>query len=374
MKPAERIRLTSVTGARPQFIKASMVSRALEKAGIGERLLHTGQHYDEEMSAVFFKELGLKEPARNLETGSGTHAVQTAKALAALEEDLIQFRPDAVLVYGDTNGTLAGALAAAKLGLPVFHVEAGLRSFNRDMPEEVNRIVVDRISALLFAPAETAMRNLEKEGLRRNAFLTGDVMCDALKCFKEISRERSKILETLGLAPKSYQLLTIHRPSNADDPRRLGKILDRIAESGIPTVFPVHPRTRKMIPGEDEARYPNIRMTAPAGYLDMLELERHASRVLTDSGGVQKEAYLFKVPCVTLRAETEWEETTRGGWNLLLRNEESFGLLSKDSPRPGRWEPQYGDGRASEKIAAVITDYFSQKKPERRPCAALQEA
>jgi len=349
------MRITSVVGARPQFVKAVMVSGALREHAIEERMVHTGQHYDAHMSKIFFDELNIPEPAVNLGIGSGTHGMQTSAAMQALERDFTKNPADAVLVYGDTNSTLAGALAASKLNIPVFHVEAGLRSFNRAMPEEINRVVSDHVSSLLFAPTEAAVINLKKEGLMEGVFLTGDVMCDALRLFAPAAEKKSGILKRLKIKAGEYQLLTLHRPSNVDEGKRLEKYLEIISDAGIPTVFPVHPRTEREL-GSLCGRFEKwIRFIPPVGYLDMLMLEKNAVRILTDSGGVQKEAYMQKVPCMTLRAETEWVETALAGWNQIA-GEDPRGLkrLLQNPPLPGPWRAFYGEGEAAQRIAEQI--------------------
>ena len=327
------MKVLSVVGARPQFIKAAPVGRALWAAGHTDVLVHTGQHYDENMSAIFFRELAIPEPDYNLEVGSGPHGQQTGEMLIRLEEVMEQERPDRVLVYGDTNSTSAGALAAVKSHIPVAHVEAGLRSSNRAMPEEHNRVLTDHCADLLFCPTQTAVDNLAREGITRGVHLVGDVMYDAVLQFGELARQRSTILHDLGLKPKGYLLATVHRPYNTDDYVRLQSILETFIEIGEPVIFPVHPRTRKRIAGlagtlNLRAGAGDLRLIEPVGYLDMLMLEQNARLILTDSGGVQKEAYFFAVPCVTLRPETEWVETVKAGWNLVAdadRGSASFG-------------------------------------------------
>jgi UDP-GlcNAc3NAcA epimerase len=315
------MKIATVIGARPQFIKAAPVSRALRfmdgGSEVTEILIHTGQHYDTNMSQVFFDELGLASPDYNLGIGSGSHGWQTGQMLAAIEDVLLNKKPDCVLVYGDTNSTLAGALAAAKLHVPVAHVEAGLRSFNRRMPEELNRIVADQLSALLFAPTQTAVSNLAAEGMTCGVHLVGDVMQDALAEHLAAAERRSRILEQLALSPDEYLLVTVHRAENTDSPERLMGICEalRILSVDQRIVWPVHPRTRKLLdPGMVAG---NIGLIEHAGYLDMLMLERSATAILTDSGGIQKEARWLQVPCVTLRDDTEWVETLDGGWNRL---------------------------------------------------------
>jgi UDP-N-acetylglucosamine 2-epimerase len=321
------MKIVTIVGARPQFIKAAPVSRAIrdhnedeKNPRITEVLVHTGQHYDHGMSQIFFDELDISEPNLNLGVGSGTHGWQTGQMLVRIEEVLLTEKPDFVVVYGDTNSTLAGALAAVKLRIPVAHVEAGLRSFNREMPEEHNRVVTDHCSDLLFCPTQRAVDNLAREGVTNGVHLVGDTMYDAVLQCAAIAQKRSTILEDLNLEPKTYLLTTIHRPYNTDIPENLQNILSAFAEIGEVIVFPVHPRTRKKI-AKLEDRFlhdlTNIKMIEPVGYLDMLVLEENARLILTDSGGMQKEAYFFGVPCITLRPETEWLETVEVGWNVL---------------------------------------------------------
>ena len=315
------LKICTVVGARPQFIKAAPVCRAFQAVGnasIEEFLVHTGQHYDAAMSQVFFEQLGIVSPRYNLGVGSGTHGQQTGQMLADIERVLVHEKPDWVLVYGDTNSTLAGALAASKLHIPVAHVEAGLRSFNRGMPEEVNRIVTDHLSDLLFVPTETAVRNLAREGIVAGVHLVGDVMEDATAEYSAAAERNSSVLASLGLRRREYLLVTVHRAENTDNPERLCNIISAIrelAEENV-VIWPVHPRTRKRLNGFEPGGR-NLRLLGPATYLDMIALERNARVVLTDSGGVQKEARWLGVPCVTLRDETEWLETLADGWNQL---------------------------------------------------------
>jgi UDP-N-acetylglucosamine 2-epimerase len=314
------MKVVTVVGARPQFIKSAPVSRELRKVAT-EVLVHTGQHYDDNMSEVFFRDLELPEPDYNLGVGSGPHGVQTGEMLKRIEEVLVKEQPDYVVVYGDTNSTLAGALAAAKLHISVAHVEAGLRSFNRQMPEEINRLVTDHVSTLLFCPTKTAINNLASEGITKGVHLVGDVMYDALCHNIQIAERRSTILEHLKLRPKEYLLATVHRAENTDQPENLNNIVNAFVEltkSGQTVVFPVHPRTRNRLDTFGMNDHSNLLMIDPISYLDMLILEKHARVILTDSGGVQKEAYWLQVPCVTLRNETEWVETVERGWNVLV--------------------------------------------------------
>ncbi|MBI2883676.1 MAG: UDP-N-acetylglucosamine 2-epimerase (non-hydrolyzing) [Candidatus Methylomirabilis oxyfera] len=313
------MKVVTVIGARPQFIKCAPVSRELRKMAT-EVLVHTGQHYDDTMSEVFFRELEIPRPDYNLGVGSGPHGVQTGETLKRIEEVLLEERPDHVVVYGDTNSTLAGALAAAKLHIPVAHVEAGLRSFNKRMPEEINRVMTDHISTLLFCPTETAVTNLTQEGMTQGVHLVGDVMYDALHSNLLLAERMSTILEKLGLRSKGYLLTTVHRAENTDQPENLSNIVNaliEIAESGQTVVFPVHPRTRKQLDALAGNGCAGLLMIDPVSYLDMVVLEKNAKAVLTDSGGVQKEVCWLGVPCVTLRDETEWVETLADGRNRL---------------------------------------------------------
>ncbi|HEY81257.1 MAG TPA: UDP-N-acetylglucosamine 2-epimerase (non-hydrolyzing) [Caldilineae bacterium] len=348
--------ILTIVGARPQFIKAAPVSRALRAAGLRETLVHTGQHYDANMSQIFFEELGIPEPDLNLGVGSGSHGRQTGEMLIRLEEVMLAQRPDWVLVYGDTNSTLAAALAAVKLHIPVAHVEAGLRSFNRRMPEEHNRVLTDHCADLLFCPTQTAVNHLHREGVRKGVWLVGDVMVDAIHLFSDRARRRSHILQRLGLEPKGYLLATVHRPANTDHPERLRAILDAFAAAEEPVIFPVHPRTRKRLAelGWSESTFSarGVRMIEPVGYLDMLILEQHARLILTDSGGIQKEAYIFQVPCITLRDETEWVETVEAGWNVMVGADgEAIRRWIRDFAPLGPPPPIFGDGQAAQKIA-----------------------
>jgi UDP-GlcNAc3NAcA epimerase len=314
----------TVVGARPQFIKAAMVSHELRQcAGVRDLIVHTGQHYDKNMSDVFFDELDIPKPDYNLGIGSATQGAQTGRMLEAIEDVLIEEKADCVVVYGDTNSTLAGALAAAKLHIPVVHVEAGLRSFNRRMPEEINRILTDHASELLLAPTETAMRNLAREGFAQDrVYLVGDVMYDAALFYEKRAEASSSVLERLGLVPKGYILATVHRAENTDNPKRLKSILKAFAtiSEEVPVVMPIHPRTRAALRADEfvEQATDSIRVIEPVGYLDMVMLERNALLIATDSGGVQKEAFFHRVPCVTLRDETEWTELVEIGWNRVV--------------------------------------------------------
>lgn len=353
------MRIASIVGARPQFIKAAPVARELR--GLHEHLLiHTGQHYDYLMSEVFFQELGIPEPHYNLGVGSASHGKQTGEMLIRIEETLSQERPDCVLAYGDTNSTLAGALAAVKLHLPVAHVEAGLRSYNRRMPEEINRVVTDHLAGLLFCPTETARENLAREGISKGVFNVGDVMYDAVLHSTQIVEDRSRILDSLNLRAGSYLLVTIHRPGNTDNPTNLSSIMEALNEIDQEIIFPAHPRTSQAIEAIGDQSSSRVKLLEPVGYLDMLALERNARLILTDSGGVQKEAYLFGVPCVTLREETEWVETVEAGWNLLVGARKQSIIDAVNDFHPEGERPQiFGDGRASERIVYHLTSVQS---------------
>lgn len=346
--------MLTVVGARPQFIKAAPVSRVL-RTRHDEFLLHTGQHYDVEMSAVFFKQLHIPEPDRNLDVGSGDHGAQTGAMLAGIEAVAKDYRPDWVLVYGDTNSTLAGALAAAKLHFRVAHVEAGLRSYDRRMPEELNRVVADHLSNLLLCPNQTAVANLAREGIRETVEVTGDVMYDVFLQNVEVARRESRIVAELGLERGGYHVLTVHRPENTDDPAHLRGILAGVASSEKKTVFPTHPRTRPALAASGLEVPPNLLLIDPVGYLEMLALEDSAELILTDSGGVQKEAYFAGRPCITLRETTEWPETVEAGWNTLTGADAEAIRSALRSVRPRGPRPDlFGDGRAAERVVAAL--------------------
>jgi UDP-GlcNAc3NAcA epimerase len=348
--------VVSIVGARPQFIKAAPISRVL-RLQHQELLIHTGQHYDETMSALFFQELGLPEPDHNLGVGSGSHGQQTGLMTIRIEEVLSDVRPDWVMLYGDTNSTLAGALAAAKLQMPIAHVEAGLRSFNRKMPEEINRVLTDHVSDLLLCPSETAVANLAKEGITRGTRLVGDVMADALYQAVENEKVKTEMLQGLNLRERSYLLATLHRAENTDDPGRLSGILSAFGMAEETVVFPLHPRTRKVLEsGTSTPKLPsNVRIIEPVGYLEMVQLTKAARIVLTDSGGLQKECYWLSVPCITLRDETEWVETVQAGWNMLTGASCENILEAIHSFKPPEEHPTlYGDGFAALRIVRAM--------------------
>ncbi|KAB1185101.1 MULTISPECIES: non-hydrolyzing UDP-N-acetylglucosamine 2-epimerase [Haloferax] len=356
-----RRKILSVVGARPQFIKAFPVSSALRRHH-DEVLVHTGQHYDESLSGVFFDELDIPKPDYNLGVGSGSHAAQTAEMMVRLDEVIADEDPDIVLVYGDTNSTLAAALVASKRDPLLAHVEAGLRSHNWEMPEEVNRVLTDHCSDLLFAPSESAALALEREGIHDGVYVPGDVQYDAILQVRNTARERSTILEDLGLRDDEYILATVHRAANTDDWSRLEAIVTELAEAGRPVVFPVHPRTENALReaglwslvADDE----NILLVDPVGYLDFVRLLDGAERVATDSGGVQKEAFYLDTRCVTLRDETEWVETVDSGWNTLVGADPLAIRTALQSTEPLPEKPSlYGDGRAADRIVEALSSF-----------------
>lgn len=342
----------SVVGARPQFVKAAVVSRALARAGIEERMVHTGQHYDARMSQVFFDELGIPEPAINLGVGSGTHARQTGEMMVGLEQFFErQGAVDWVLLYGDTNSTLAGALVAAKLHLPIAHVEAGLRSFDRRMPEEINRIVTDQLSDLLFCPTPTAVENLTREGMGERARLVGDVMFEATRTYAEKAALEAPLERLTTHGPGAYYLATVHRAENTDDAERLAGIFEGLGRLGGPVIVPLHPRTRARLGGVRLA--PNVELREPVSYLAMLSLAANARRVLTDSGGLQKEAVWLGTPCITLRDETEWTETLVNGWNRIVGTSAERIVEAAAREPVGPW-PNPDEGRAGARVAELL--------------------
>ena len=357
------MRVAAIVGARPQFIKAAAVSRVIRKeyaSRITEVLIHTGQHYDENMSRVFFEELDIPQPDYNLCISGGRHGAMTGRMLEAIENVLLAEHPDFVLVYGDTNTTLAGALAAVKLHLPVAHVEAGLRSFNLRMPEEVNRIVTDRVSSLLFCPTTTAVENLAAEGITVGVHQVGDVMYDVALFYRDRARQRSDVLQRFGLQAGGYALATCHRAENTDDPDRLREICLGLSDLAacIPVVFPVHPRTRRMI-AENRLNplLTRVHRVDPVPFMDMVALLQSARCVLTDSGGLQKEAFFYAVPCVTMREETEWVETVGLGGNRLAgASRERIRSAFEAATAPGISPPAspYGDGSAANQIVSVL--------------------
>ena len=349
------MKFATILGTRPQFIKASPLSHELRQHH-EEVLVHTGQHYDSGMSDIFFKELALPVPDYHLGVGSGLHGAQTGAMLAAIEGVLQKEAPDAVIVYGDTNSTLAGALAAAKLHLPVAHVEAGLRSFNRRMPEEINRVLVDHLSTWLFAPSEVSREQLAREGIREGVHVVGDIMADAVRLHGERAAQ-SRTLERLGLRPGAFYLATVHRAENTDEPDALRSILRALGALDKPVVLPIHPRTEKRAAELEITVGANVRVLPPQGYLAMLALERGAACILTDSGGMQKEAYYLEVPCVTLRNETEWVETVATGWNTLTGTEPEriLAAVARRSDGGASHPELYGDGMTARRIAEILS-------------------
>jgi UDP-GlcNAc3NAcA epimerase len=366
------MKLATIVGARPQFIKAAVVSAAIRAAGgLEEVLIHTGQHYDENMSRVFFEELEIPAPDFHLNVGSLSHGAQTGRMLEAVEKVLLSLKPQWVLVYGDTNTTLAGALAAAKLHIPVAHVEAGLRSHNRRMPEEINRVVADHLADALFVPTDLALANLRREGIPGSRMhQVGDVMYDAALRYGARGEQKSRVLERLGLARAGYILATVHRAENTDDPTRLQAVLGGLAEIArqMPVVLPLHPRTRAILArsGPLDSAPPGLAIIEPLGYLDMLVLEKNARLIATDSGGMQKEAFFYHVPCVTLRDETEWVELVELGWNHLVPPQSAAAVaegIRRGLALCGTEAQPYGDGGAAGRIAAILQSAPGRPEP-----------
>lgn len=352
------MRVLTVVGNRPQFIKAAAVSPRL-RAASEEVMVHTGQHFDDELSAVFFAELGLPPPGRELGIALGSNTSQTSRMLSSLEPVLADVAPDVVLVYGDTNSTLAGALAAAQAGVPVAHVEAGMRSFDRTMPEELNRVLTDHASDLLLCSSAVAVSNLERESVGGEVELVGDVMVDVALAVQPRAKARLDVLDGHGLSPGEYAVATAHRAGTVDAPLRLMALARLVTAVPLPVVFPLHPRTRLRL--EDEnlleqlQRAENVQLCPPLGYLDFTALLCNARAVLTDSGGLQKEAYLAGVPCITLRSTTEWTETVQTGWNVLVDLDPEAAIAALERPRPRDRPELYGDGRAGERVVATLT-------------------
>lgn len=348
------MKILTVVGARPQFIKAAAVSNIIRNEH-EEILVHTGQHYDENMSKIFFEELKIPRPNYNLGVGSGGHGTQTGAMLMQLEDLYMKEKPDMVLVYGDTNSTFAGALCASKLLIPVAHIEAGLRSFNMNMPEEQNRILTDHISKYLFVPTTSAVRNLSREGITNGVHNVGDVMYDATLNFTEISKEKSTIMEKLSLSQEEFILTTIHRAENTNDINRLRNIIEALNESGQKIILPLHPRTKKYMDDYGLNFSDNIKIIEPVGYLDMISLEMHCKKIVTDSGGVQKEAFFMNKPCITMRDETEWVETVENGWNIIAGTDKAKILDGIVNFIPNKAQTNiFGDGHAAEKILEII--------------------
>ena len=355
------MKVVTIVGARPQFIKSAPVSKALRRAGHREIIIHTGQHYDRKMSRIFFEELSIPKPDVNLKIGSGTHAYQTGRMMTGIEKVLMRAKPDWVLVYGDPNSTLAGALAACKLGCRLAHIEAGMRSYNRRMPEEHNRVLTDHCSDILFCPTKNAVDNLRREGIVKGVYWVGDTMYDSTLEYTKVAEKRSTILKKLGLRPKKYFLATVHRPQNTDNYKNLKKILEEFSRLNDLVILPVHPRTREAIDSLNgslniKKESSSIKIIDPVGYLDMLILEKNAKVILTDSGGVQKEAYFLSTPCVTLRTETEWPETVAAGWNHVVGSDYSRIpiLVGKFVLTPQAKAFVFGDGKTTEKILGLL--------------------
>ena len=353
------MRIATVIGNRPQFVKAAAVSAPL-RASHEEVLIHTGQHYDDELSAIFFRELGLPSPDHELGLGAAGHeggnVMQTARMLTALAPLLADIRPDAVVVYGDTNSTLAGGLAAAQSGFPVAHVEAGMRSFDREMPEELNRVLTDHLAGLLLCPSQTAVDNLRREGVERDVALVGDVMVDVARLVAATAAKRTEVLEQVGVEPGRYLLATAHRAGNVDDPARLERLVDLLTAVPGPLLLPLHPRTRARLTsaGLLTRLQDAVQVLPPLGYVEFTALLVHSRAVLTDSGGVQKEAYLAGVPCLTLRDRTEWVETVQAGWNTLVDLDADAAQRALDKQLPAERPPLYGDGHAAERVVAEL--------------------
>jgi UDP-GlcNAc3NAcA epimerase len=351
--------ILTIVGARPQFVKAAVVSKAFSDFGISEEIIHTGQHYDHDMSTVFWEELGIPAPNINLGVGSGPHGAQTGLMLHKIEAYLLELPdlPDALLVYGDTNSTLAGALVASKLDIPVIHVEAGLRSFNREMPEEINRIVTDHVSGLLFCSSEEGVNQLKKEGIEKNVYNVGDVMQDSFEIFGEIAASKYSLHDFIPFKSDEYYLATIHRPSNTDNETHLQNILNAFSALDKPVVWPVHPRNKARL---NTLNLPeNLLVISPLSYFKMNLAIQNCCKVLTDSGGLQKEAYWAKKPCITIRNETEWVETLEGGWNQLTGVDTKIILNTVYNQPYSKWVPLYGSGNAAKNIATVIQGCFS---------------
>ena len=372
-KKNKKSRWLIIVGARPNFVKvAPLIDEIKKHKGIKPILIHTGQHYDFKMSQIFFQELKIPKPDYNLGVGSGSHAWQTAKIMEKLEPVILKEKPDLVIVVGDVNSTLAGALTAVKLHIPVAHIEAGLRSFDMTMPEEINRLLTDHISDFLFCPTKTAVENLKKEGIIKGVYNVGDIMYDTFKSSK-LKAQSSKVLKKLNLRPRTYLLLTLHRPANVDNPENLKKILEAVQESGENVIFPAHPRTKKQLNKLNLLNQLNklnklnklnqFILVAPQGYLDMLCLEKNAKKILTDSGGVQKEAYWLKVPCITLRKETEWIETVKSGWNILVGCDKNKILWAIRNFKPKNKQHKYfGDGNCVKRIVKIIRGKFKHPR------------
>ncbi len=351
-------KIITIIGARPQFIKAAPLSALLRK-NFQEIIIHTGQHYDQNMSDIFFKELQIPTPDYNLNIGSSSHAKQTGEMLIAIEDILEKEKPDAVIVFGDTNSTMAGAISAAKLNIPVIHIEAGLRSFDNRMPEEINRIVTDKISSILFAPTKTAVKNLKNEGITDNVYLVGDIMYDSILKYIKIAESNSNILKALNINPKEYLFLTLHRASLTDNADFLKNLIKIIGSCKNNWIFPIHPRTKKYLQNyglwDKIISINNLKIIDPVGYLDALMLIKNAAKVITDSGGIQKEAYLLNSPCITVRENTEWVETVKAGWNILTGYDKEKIIDAIKNFAPTSRQPNiFGDGNTAKKIIDIL--------------------
>ena len=348
-------KIVSIVGARPQFIKCGPLSRELRKY-YDEILVHTGQHYNYEMSNIFFDELDIPKPDYNLGVGSCSHGEQTGRILVEIEKVLVKEKPELILVYGDTNSTLSGALAASKLQIRVVHVESGLRSFDRSMPEEINRVITDHISNLLLCPTKTAVDNLMREGITEGVHLVGDVMVDAIEYNNNVAEEKSKIISRLGIEKGRYLVITLHRPSNTDSKGNMTSIISALRELNKVIIFPMHPRTENCICEYGLLLPQNVKLIKPVGYLDMLMLISNAEKILTDSGGIQKEAYLLGVPCITLRENTEWVETLENGWNVLSGANKTNILEAVDRVFPTDHKEIFGKSGTSKRIISILRD------------------
>lgn len=361
------MKIVTVIGARPQFVKAAAVSRVI-RPKITEKFIHTGQHYDVNMSDIFFTEMSIPKPDYNLGVGSGSHAKQTADMLVGVEKILLEEKPDYLMVYGDTNSTLAGALAAVKIRIPVIHIEAGLRSFNMNMPEEINRILSDRISNVLCCPTETAVSNLRKEGITQNVYNIGDVMCDAVLYYLKKSEQISETEHWNHIIPMygskadkadKWYLVTIHRAENTDSEQKIETVLNALSQLDATVIFPVHPRTKSLVQKVlERKKCGNIIFCEPIGYLDMLYFANHAQKIVTDSGGLQKEAYIMDTPCVTVREQTEWVETLNGNHNVLahLKTEDILNKVFKTKIDVTQKRQYYGSGDAAFKLLKILED------------------
>jgi UDP-GlcNAc3NAcA epimerase len=347
------MRIMTIVGARPQFIKAHPISKEIRK-NHEEIIIHTGQHYDYNMSGAFFEELGIPKPDYNLGINSSNESDKFGKMILEIGKLILELNPDLVIVYGDTDSTLAGAIAANKNSIKLAHIESGLRSFDKSMPEEINRIITDQCATFLFCPTKTSVENLKKEGIERNVYNSGDVMYDAILSFKKLAKKQ--ILDELNLKQSEYFLATIHRKSNTNNKENLKNILEAFKESNEKIVFPIHPRTKKFLEEHGlNLEMPNVKLIPPVTYLEMLALEENAKKILTDSGGIQKEAFFLKVPCITLRDNTEWTETVSNGWNILVGadKEKIINAINNFNPKTNQ-EEHYGDGKATEKIVSII--------------------